>query len=198
MLGDYLPKRYQVDTGFLLDHEGSISEQIDVVVFDRQYTPFLFNRDGVLYIPAEGAYAVLEIRQELNRTNLEYAAKKVASVRQLNRTSFQITHAGGQFAPRPPIHILGGLLTLDSEWTPPFGNSFSHTVRNLDETSRIDLVCALKHGAVDIAYRGQPDVDVSPPNTALVFFFLRLLARLQSVGTVPAMDLAAYARWLER
>lgn len=196
MLADHLPKRYQVDTGFLLDHEGTISDQIDVVVFDRQYTPFLLNRDGGLYIPAEGAYAAFEVRQDFNRDNLKYACGKVASVRRLKRTSFQVTHAGGQFPPREPIHILGGILTLDSEWSPPFGNSFIKVIRDLDVESRIDLACVLKHGTVDVIYDGQPHVAVSPPNCTLIFFLLRLLSRLQGVGTVPAMDLNAYAKWL--
>lgn len=196
MLSDHLPKRYQVDTGFLLDHEGSISEQIDVVVFDRQYTPFLLNRDGVLFIPAEGAYAVFEVRQDFNKDNLKYASEKVASVRRLKRTSFQITHAGGHFPPREPIHILGGVLTLDSGWSPPFGNSFTQLIRGLNVDSRIDLACVLNHGTVAVLYDGQPRIAVSPPNCTLIFFLIRLLARLQSVGTVPAIDLDAYAKWL--
>jgi hypothetical protein len=32
-------------------------------------------------------------------------------------------------------------------------------------------------------------VETSTRETALIFFFLRLLDRLQKVGTVPAMDL---------
>lgn len=197
MLSDHLPKRYQVDTGFLLDHEGAISEQIDIVVFDRQYTPFLLNRDGVLYIPAEGAYAVFEVRQDFGRDNLKYAADKIASARRLKRTSFQITHAGGQFPPRVPIHILGGILTLDSAWSPPFGNSFIQLITELGADSRVDLACVLKHGTVDVLYDGQPHVTVSPPDCTLIFFLLKVLSRLQSVGTVPAMDLHAYAQWLE-
>jgi predicted Zn-dependent peptidase len=35
------------------------------------------------------------------------------------------------------------------------------------------------------------------PDSALIFF-LRLLGRLQSLGTVPAMDLREYGRALER
>lgn len=196
MLADYLPKRYQVESGFLVDHEGRMSEQIDVVVFDRQYTPFLLNRDGVLYIPAEGAYAVFEVRQDFGGQNLKYAANKVASVRRLKRTSVGITHAGGQFPPRDPIHVTGGILTLDSEWSPPFGDSFLKIIEDLSDESRIDLVCVLKHGTADISYTNGPAFSVAPPNRALIFFFLKVLSRLQEVGTVPAMDLDAYSRWV--
>jgi hypothetical protein len=40
-------------------------------------------------------------------------------------------------------------------------------------------------------------LDLSAPDTALIFFFLRLLERLQGLGTVPAMDLRRYGKVLE-
>ena len=44
----------------------------------------------------------------------------------------------------------------------------------------------------------QAQLDLSTADSALIFFFLRLLGRLQSLGTVPAMDLREYGRALER
>ena len=41
MLSTYLPRRYQVDKAFVIDCKGNISEQIDIVIFDRHYSPFL-------------------------------------------------------------------------------------------------------------------------------------------------------------
>ena len=41
MLQQYLPSRYQVAKAFVIDADGTLSEQIDVVIFDRQYCPFL-------------------------------------------------------------------------------------------------------------------------------------------------------------
>ena len=55
MLVNYLPKRYCADNAFVLDSDGNLSEQIDIVVYDRQYSPFLFNQDGTKYVPAENS-----------------------------------------------------------------------------------------------------------------------------------------------
>ena len=41
------------------------------------------------------------------------------------------------------------------------------------------------------------EVETSTRDTALIFFFVRLLNRLQRVGTVPAMDVMKYAEKLE-
>jgi len=42
----YLPKRYQAIKGHVVDSNGKFSEQIDVLVFDRQYSPFIFRFQG--------------------------------------------------------------------------------------------------------------------------------------------------------
>ena len=76
MLQNYLPQRYQVRKAFVLDSTGELSEQIDIVIFDRHYSPFLFNQDGALYVPAESVYAVIEVKQDLNKEQIEYAGSK--------------------------------------------------------------------------------------------------------------------------
>lgn len=58
LLNTYLPKRYEVATAHVVDNHGSFSEQIDVVVYDRQYTPLIFEMHGIKIIPAESVYAV--------------------------------------------------------------------------------------------------------------------------------------------
>ena len=57
LLEKYLPHRYKVATAHVVDSKGVFSEQIDVVVFDRQYSPFIFQYEGQKIIPAESVYA---------------------------------------------------------------------------------------------------------------------------------------------
>ena len=155
LLAGYLPNRYQVDRGFVVDVDGLRSDQIDAVVFDGQYSPMLFNDGGVRFIPAESVYAVLEVKQELNRGNLEYAANKVASVRRLRRTSVPIVHAGGEYQPKEPFRILGGILTTSSEWKPPLGSPFQDALAGLQQEGRLDFGCALQHGAFEVISRSR-------------------------------------------
>jgi hypothetical protein len=199
MLDDHLPSRYRVPKGFVIDSAGGVSEEIDLVVYDRQYSPLLFNRDGILYIPAESAYAVLEVKQQLDKGTVEYASKKAASVRALTRTSVPVPHAGGVYEPRKLFEILAGIVALESSWKPPFGESLRDVLRGSTRQARLDVVCTLRHGACDVQYAdgGAITADTSAPDAGLVFFFLRLLGRLQSLGTVPAIDLTAYGKSLE-
>jgi hypothetical protein len=90
LLDKYLPRRYQAATAHVVDSHGKFSQQIDVVVFDRQYSPFIFNYEGQTIIPAESVYAVFEAKQTANAALIGYAQEKVASVRRLHRTSLPI------------------------------------------------------------------------------------------------------------
>ncbi len=110
MLHEHLPKRYKVNRAFVIDSRGECSDQIDIVVHDRQYSPFVLNLGEALYVPAESVYAVLEVKQSMNAHEVGYTADKIASVRKLHRTSLPIRHAGGEFPAKAPHDILGGLV----------------------------------------------------------------------------------------
>ena len=111
LLQTYLPARYQAARAVVVDSENRSSDQLDVVVFDRQYSPFVFLHEGVTVIPAESVYAVFEAKQNLDAGQVDYAHGKIASVRALRRTSLPIPHAGGTFPARPLPWIIGGILT---------------------------------------------------------------------------------------
>jgi hypothetical protein len=199
LLERHLPQRYRVSKAFVIDAAGEQSEQIDVVIYDWQYTPLLYNKEKHLLIPAESVYAVFEVKQNLNRNHILYAGGKVASVRKLNRTSKEITHAGGKFPPRPPIPIIGGILAYESEWTPGLGKPFIQSIERLDEIARLDIGCTVTSGAFDITYPNRkPNIEISQVDLALVNFLFRLLSRLQLVGTVPAIDYESYIRSIEK
>jgi hypothetical protein len=196
MLSEYLPKRYQVENGFLIDYTGSISDQLDVIIIDRQYSPFLFKQDGCNYVPAESVYAVFEVKPELDADNVAYAGEKMASARRLTRTSVPIVHAGGTYKPRQPQPIIGGILTFESAWRPAFGDPLSKALSKLDDMSRLEFGCILKDGSFRATYDkgGLTSIEYSKVDTGLMFFFLRLLAHLQSLATVTAIDFDEYGK----
>lgn len=198
LLERHLPQRYQVSKAIVIDATGEQSEQIDVVIYDWQYTPLLYNKDNHRLIPAESVYAVFEVKQNLNRDHVLYAGNKVASVRKLQRTSKEITHAGGKYEPRPPIPIIGGILVYESDWSPGLGTPFIQSLENLGESARLDIGCTATSGAFNVTYPdGKVQVEVSRVELALVYFLFHLLGRLQQVGTVPAIDYDRYIKILE-
>lgn len=200
-LTEFLPSRYRVSQGQVVDAAGSRSEAIDLIVHDAQYTPIIFQRpdaDGQgLIVPAESVYAVLEAKPTLNKAYLEYAAKKVASVRSLARTSYRVIHAGGVINdPKPPPPIIGGIVSDSCDWSPCLGEPFESALRPATPLEHVDIGCALDGGAFDATFDGQEivSIDRAEPGLTLMFFLVRLFHRLQALGTAPAIDIRAYAR----
>lgn len=192
MLESILPTRYRVSKAFVVDANGERSEQIDLLVFDRHFSPVLVDVGDHLFVPAEAVYAVLEVKQELNREAIKYASEKVASVRRLRRTSAPVPHAGGTFEPREPSPILGGILTLESGWSRDFDRQLERALADQQDDGRPDIGCALHGGSFEID-TGTDRITYSDAGTTLIFFVLRLLKRLQLLASATAIDYDEYA-----
>jgi hypothetical protein len=189
----YLPERYQAATAHVVDSQGKFSDQIDVVIFDRQYSPFIFKFEGQLIVPAESVYGVFEAKQSINSGQISYAQEKAQSVRRLNRTSLPIPHAGGMFPPKALPYILAGLLAFESDWKPAMGQPLLDALVG-DTERRLDIGCVAAHGIFECDAAGCHHLkQQGKPATAFLF---ELIARLQTSGTVPMIDIRAYAKWL--
>ncbi|HAA56827.1 MAG TPA: hypothetical protein DCE42_18820 [Myxococcales bacterium] len=192
VLRAYLPNRYTVEKAIVIDSTGAVSHSIDIVIFDRQYTPTLFDNQKHRYVPAEAVYAVFECKSKINKSYLEYAGDKVESVRKLKRTSVKIPHAGGVYPERKLFPIIGGILAIDLEWDTGLGSTFEENHKKLQGDKHLDCGFTADGHYFDVfnednSYKTQKGADV------LAFFVFRLLWKLQRMATVPAVDWMAYA-----
>lgn len=198
MLSTYLPRRYCADKAFVIDFEGGISQEIDIVIYDRQYSPFILHQNGVAYVPAECVYAVIEVKQTLSKLNIEYAQKKAASVRRLKRTTLPIPHAGGIYPAKKPARILAGIVALDGK----LPKSQVRALKSATQNEILNFGCSL----LGNSYFSLPDLHPwkrnakpytirhSTDRNGLVNFFMNLVSELQKVGTVVAMDTRVYLK----
>jgi hypothetical protein len=112
-------------------------------------------------------------------------------MRKLKRTSVPIPHAGGEFPPKSLFPIVSGIVAADTEWTDGLGGEpFSTNLKALADTRALNCGLALSDRSFD-TFDGF--VTLSPRDHSLAFFVFRLLQRLQSLGTVPAIDWNRYA-----
>lgn len=205
MLKAFLPGRYEVGPVFALDATGSQSEQIDLAIYDRQYSPLWFKTGSSLIVPVESIYCVLEVKQELSASTLAYAANKVASVRALKRTSAKIVDIyGTQPGPRPDVRpILGGVVALRSVWKGGLDSaSGKNNITKHVGAAHLDLGIALTDTSFDHTPETAnlelltPGMQFSREGTQLIFFVMHLFRRLQTIGSAMAVDLDIYERAL--
>lgn len=201
-LTGFLPRRYGVATGKVVDSRGHQSEQIDLIVYDAFYSPLLFVVGDATFVPAESVYAVFEVKQTLSKEHLDAAASKAESVRRLYRTSALIPNQFGRKDLRKDLDdlpILAGILASGSEWKTPYHDVLRGHLEAQLLAGSIDLGCALGDGSFDTdrdtasAGRGLRELSVSVPDRSLSYFTMRLLHKLQQLGTVGAIDYEAYA-----
>ncbi|TWB10067.1 hypothetical protein FBZ89_1364 [Nitrospirillum amazonense] len=197
LLNAYLPRRYQTAKAHVVDSGGEVSDQIDVVVFDRHYSPFLFTFKEALFVPAESVYAVFEAKQTINATHLGYAVEKVASVRRLQRTSIPVPTVDGTKPAKGLHRIIGGFLCLGSDYSPALGDTLRDTLTAHPEGGCLDLGCVAAAGTFTRASLPTHDAFVLEHSPAAVpKFLLTLASQLQDLATVPMLDITAYAQHL--
>lgn len=180
LLNRYLPERYKVSSGFVIDHKGSLSDQIDVIIYDRHFTPFIFHGENTIYIPAEGVYAVFEVKTEFSKQNYDYAVAKLKSVRNLERTSANFVHIGGSDK-KQNFEIIGGLLTAT--------NGSSEQFKAIDNQKDLTIVVCLEAG-VKVIREGI--VESNNNSNILSFFLLKIIERMRALGSVPALEVDKY------
>jgi hypothetical protein len=191
LLREYLPNRYKVNKAFAVDHRGNVTEQLDCVIYDAHFTPKLFGEDRRLYVPVEAVYGTFEIKQDIDASHMSYAAKKIASLRKLVRTSVALQGPKGPNEPRVPQPMIGGLLAMKASWSDGLGSKFLDNLKSYNGEEQFDFVLTAESGFFDAL-----DPALSPSvvsgDGALMRGLFRLIKALRDKNSVPAVDWEKY------
>lgn len=93
-LREHLPPRYGVARGEVVDSQGGIARQADVVVYDAHHSPLLQRSEGSKLFAAESVFAVIQVKPTLVRPMLADAVAAVATAKALDRSATVATHHG--------------------------------------------------------------------------------------------------------
>lgn len=187
LLREYLPIKYGVDSGQVIDCTGNTSGQIDVIIYERDTFPYVFNNNGAFFIPIEAVVGVFEIKQDINKDEILYTAEKIESVRILEGSYLDDK---GKEAERfwPPRPILGGFLSTDSSMKK---DTLEKHLSQLKGLQTIDLGCCVNAYSVYVKYntaedertnykaRSKPYVHTYEKDIALMVFVYQLIHQLQ-------------------
>jgi hypothetical protein len=78
-----LPGRFAIGTGFVTDHLGITSTQLDIVVYDAQNNAPIILDSNVGIFPVECVYATVEVKTSLNRKQLDSALEAIGLIRKI-------------------------------------------------------------------------------------------------------------------
>lgn len=194
LLREYLPKRYSVDTGFVVNASGEHSDFIDVIIADTQHIPPLCSEPHFKVFAAESVAAALEItsapksnisRKGQNRKvpKIEDDLVKIARVRQIAKQREYIetfpSIQNGQLA--FSTHKIGidlcprsFLITCGDEWEK--ADTYErHLVSALTSAKQnghevwVNAVLSMKHGMFHVAPYTEFTINRIKENAMLEF-----------------------------
>ena len=176
-LKEILPGKYGVDKGY-----------------DALYSPFVFiSNTGEKFIPAEAIYAIVEVKPNIDKENIEYANEKIQSVKELKRSSRGMTCAGRRTEKRSLTHILGIILATNMDIV-----NDKTIIKHLENNQNIDLGCAI-NGYSFISIKkddGSIEFEKTNADESILGLFFNLNNELHEIGTVAAIDIRKYANAL--
>ena len=114
-----VPKKFNIARSvFIIDSQGSVSNEVDIAIYDEQYTPYVFNYGHIKFIPVEAVAAVVQCKsQNLDKNTLEEWAESLDTLKTSKNSIVRLatyTHIGlnseSKFKPNQtatkPIKIL--------------------------------------------------------------------------------------------
>ena len=76
-----IPRRLEIDQGFLINSIGEISNQCDIIVFDAQTAPLIETGERQRFYPIESVCAVGEVKSELSKAEFIDAINKLGKLK---------------------------------------------------------------------------------------------------------------------
>lgn len=113
-LEKYLPTRYALGSGHIIDTDGNRSNQCDIVIYDGHNCPLLLAEDGYQVFPIESVFGVIEVKSVAQSSTIKEAVDNIVAAKMLGEKKGIV---GGLFAYRsayrsePPIKAVGEALT---------------------------------------------------------------------------------------
>ena len=86
-LKQVLPQGAGVGTGFVIDLQGNVSQQMDIVLYEQALCPVyrINDSDEAAYYPCEGVFAVGEVKSDIGTKEFKDVLQKIESVKTRRR-----------------------------------------------------------------------------------------------------------------
>lgn len=141
-----VPRSFGVDTGFVIDSQGEISRQIDIVIYRTDYHP-VFEIGGVKHFLVESVVAVIENKARITtRAQLKSALENIRSVKKLDRSNqggnkiVRADESGPVVSKSEFKHqVFGAIVTQKSLSKPKLSQELLNYLRSSDRTVWFNL-----------------------------------------------------------
>lgn len=130
----FLPERYLVKQGHIVNSEGFVSNQLDIIIFDRLSTPKFFEtQNKTVFYPIESVLAIGEIKKTLRKKDLLEFGKKIKFLKDdMKRKLIENTVFGGQITDESSLSDIINMRTDRKYKNPLFSFIFAIDVEDIE------------------------------------------------------------------
>jgi hypothetical protein len=172
-LREMIPRRYAVHAASLGDSKGYTAGDCDAVIFNDLWFPVVkagpTTESRKVYLPIEGAYAVLEAKQSLTKKSLVDAMRKLVVCHRLfrppvprDRLVENDQRLGCTHYISNPLFTAIVAAGLGPDWTRDEAvEMFIRINQELPRTDVVHVLCILGQGTITWAYNPDPEADIT-------------------------------------
>lgn len=91
IIRSFIPDRYRVGSGIIIDSFGGRSRQVDIVIYDSYTYPTIFGVSSIALFPVETVIAAIEIKTYFDNAKLLEVIENCTSIRKLRHYCDKIT-----------------------------------------------------------------------------------------------------------
>lgn len=149
---DRLPRRFDIESGFIVGSDGAVSKQTDLIIYDAINSPVYRKGPKTHILPRDNVAAIIEVKSKLNKEQLRDAAEKISSVKAIQTSPISNLDQPVTFSDLIISNTLGCVFAFDSY------TSLETLTENLKEINEqydsdywIDMVVVLDKGIISYA-----------------------------------------------
>lgn len=202
-LSDFLPLKFTVGNGLIIDSNEKQSSQQDFIIYDAFESPLMLKMQSLQVVPIESVYCGIEVKSRLTKRELQKCINNIKSVRSLekcclNNSAIRYENAN---------NTIGFVFAYSSD------SKLDTIYQNLVELNKdilpehqISCICILDKGLIlNVSKSGMNQLELYPNNDSvlacsenklennLYLFYLLLLQHLNYMKLLPP-DLIRYAQ----
>lgn len=214
-LRNYLPQSLDISTGILVDADGGVSKQLDIIISDAAKTPIFYKSGEMRVIPVECAYSVIEVKTFLDQRELDRTFENMKSVRSLKKKAYFkpetyspfFTFYGQKWEIWPINYFVFAANSVGLENLADLIYE-KHQSAQLPEWSRIDTVCVLNKGVIanaEVKERVAGPLNALPystshlvafPTSRALLLFYTLISHILHQARLPVFRITDYTNQL--
>ncbi|MCI6265330.1 MAG: hypothetical protein MR598_00600 [Erysipelotrichaceae bacterium] len=205
VLTKVIPSKYSITNGFIIDSNNNISQEMDIIIYDKNYVPPFFEETYTV-VPIEAVIAIIQVKTTLTKQALQDSIDNLNSINKLE------SKTGGKI-----ISATGGLLTEKRFIAPykiivSYKTDYSDTHSFIDNMKYVDMLYIVEKGkTLTIKHRKNIDAIVNKDknqlleeqknynveeikDSRLAFFTLNLLEKMKLINNSIIINYEEYIK----